>query len=528
MAEKTKGKPRIIKAKSQTLQEKHETITEAIKARKGKVFVYTTGGKLLRIEKTGEKRTSKALKEDKAYWKRYGLISPPYDPEGFIFYYESNIYFMRTVDQTAQDVAGQGYQLIPREGLEEDLGEKWEDNEDVKGFKDKAERFLAHPNKEGHSIEEIIRRLMIDYGCVGWLNLEVIRNNLNEAAEINHVLGHTVRVHESETKYCQSRYVRGQSKRAWFKRFGEEGDILVDTGEPSKEKAGTKDDKLANEMIKKDNYYIKSDYYGSPDALGALGAIVSMIGIRDFNLSFFENYGVPAALVILSGDWEEGSEAQVMEFVDTTIKGTENAHKTLAMLVPMDSEGKEGKAEWIPLVQEIKEGSFMKDYYKHMRNEILVAGSMPPYRIGIAEEGSLGGTAAKEMDKVYLDSRVDPLQAMIETIFNQQLLPTLWDKKDADENLLPIPYRFKLRLPDIRNVTEELKNAAELFDRQAMTVDELRAVMNYSPFGKDNGGEERFRKNIYIRADEESLEKGASELLQLMYEIESKIGRSNA
>lgn len=518
----------IIDKKTPTLEDTHGKISNAIKSRKGKVFVYTSKGNLLHIEKKGEKRTSKALKEDKAYWKKYGLMAPPYDPEGFIFYYEANIYFMRTVDQTAQDVSGQGYQLVPREGLKEDIGENWEEDADVKEFKDKAERFLAHPNDKGHSIEEIIRRLMIDYGTVGWLNMEVIRNNEGGAGEINHVKSYTVRIHESESKYCQSRYRKGQTKRAWFKRFGEEEDILVENGDPAKSKAGTDDSKLANEMIMKENYYIKSDYYGTPDALGALGAIVSMIGIRDFNLSFFENYGIPAALVILTGDWEEGSERRVMEFIDTGIRGTENAHKTLAMLVPMDEEGKQGKAEWIPLVQEIKEGSFMKDYYKHMRNEILVSGSMPPYRIGIAEEGSLGGTAAKEMDKVYLDSRVDPLQAMIEAVFNQQLLPTFWDKKDKENNPLPIPYKFKLRLPDIRNVTEELDNATKLFDRQAMKVDELRAVMNLPPWGKDNGGEERFRKNIYIRPEEESLEKGASELMQLMYEIEAKIGKAHA
>lgn len=519
MADKRKAK--VLSAKKQTIQEKHETIAKAIKARKGKVFVYTSKRKLIPIRKTKDLRTSKALKEDKAYWKEKGLMPVPFDPEGFLFYYESNIYFMRTVDQAAQDIAGQGYQLNPREDLKDD----WEKNEKIKAFKEKVEHFLSHPNRSGHSLEEIIRRLMIDFGAVGWLNMEVVRNNVGEAGEINHVPAYTVKVHESEKKYCQTRYSKGKRRRSWFKRFGEEEDILVETGEPTTKAKEVKDDKIANEMIKKDNYYIQSDYYGTPNVLGALGAIVAMIGIRDFNIAFFENYGVPAALVILTGDWEEGSDEEVMQFIDNEIKGSENAHKTLALQTPLSDEGKEGKVEWIPLITEVKEGSFMKDYYVHMRNEILVSYSMPPYRIGIAEQGSLGGTTAPESTKIYINSIVITNQKLIESIFNNMILPTFWEEEEEGEekNPEPIPFTFKLKLPDIRNVKEELQNAILLFDRGSLRIDELRAVNNLPALGKDEGGEERFRKNIYIRFEEEALEKGTSELLQLVHDIESRM-----
>jgi len=523
MAEKKKSalkkKMTIVqKGRPLTPEQIHDKISEQSKLRQGRVFAYTTKGKLVQISKRTEgKRTSKQLKEDKSYWKDKGLMAPPYDPEGFLTYYESNIYYMRTVNQLAQDVAGQGYKFEPKEGVDPEKDEK------AKSFKEKAKKLLDRPADGDYDLIEMIKRLIVDWGSSGWMNMELSRTGDGDIGSMFHVPAYTIRVHESEKKYCQTRYVKGQRKRVWFKRFGEKEDLVAETGAESKKEA--KEEDLASEMIMDVNYYVRSDYYGVPNILGALGAVISMIGIRDFNLSFFENYGVPAALVILYGDWKEGSDTEIKEFIESEIRGSENAYKTLVLQAPQQDEigltKEERKGlEWIPLMNEVKEGDFMKDYYKQMRNEILVAYSMPPYRVAIAEEGALGGNLAEELTDIYVSSSVETLQQKVENIFNFQILPTLVEGDGEDKE---VPMLFKLIPPDIRNKDSEIARAIKLFRNAALRVNELRAVDGREAIDEKEGGNDRYIEKGLVKVGEEDLEKEEEELLRITQNLESRV-----
>lgn len=489
--------------------------------RQGKVFAYTTKGKLIKLTKSKEKGlSSKQLREDKSYWREKGLMAPPYSPEELLVYYESNIYFMRTVDQIAQDVAGGGYKFNPREGMDAEKDPK------VKAFKEKAERLLNRPNDD-YDLTEMIKRLISDWGSTGWLNMELARNNIDEVGSMYHVPAYTMRVHEKKKKYCQTRYVKGQRKRVWFKKFGEEEQILAEDGMLVKKEEKPEEDKLANEMIMDVNYYVKSDYYGTPNILGALGAVISMLGIRDFNLSFFENFGVPAALVILYGNWAPGSDTDIKDFIETEIRGSENAYKTLVLQSPeqvdagLTAEEKKG-LEWIPLMTDVKEGSFMKEYYVQMRNEELVAYSMPPYRIGIVEQGALGGSTVEEMTDIYIDSIVAPLQKKLENIFNFKILPTFIEKPAAEGEEPEIPLLFKLIPPDIRNKEKEVTRAVKLFRHASLTVNELRAVEGREAIDKDEGGDDRYIEKGLVKVGEEDLETEQEKLLRVTQELEAR------
>ncbi|GAH97641.1 unnamed protein product, partial [marine sediment metagenome] len=85
---------------------------------------------------------------------------------------------------------------------------------------------------------------------------------------------------------------------------------------------------LANELIFYKNYYPQSEYYGAPNILPSIGAVMGLIGVRDYNLAFFENYGIPAALIILKGRWSKDTAKQISDFIDVELKGSEQAHKT--------------------------------------------------------------------------------------------------------------------------------------------------------------------------------------------------------
>jgi PBSX family phage portal protein len=416
----------------------------ASKPEKSKVFVYTSKKKLVpekELRKFELKKDSKQVSAEEKQFFHLGLVSPPFPPESFLQLMDSNVYFDRCVRQIAQDTAGLGWKVVLKEGKEEADQERQE-----------IESFLRKPNTRhpDESMRDVIQASVIDLESVGWFGLEVVRNLGGQGMELYHVPGHTFKVHKSRKKFCQQ---RNQSK-VWFKAYGEKPDIDKDTGEMGK---GLSEAKKANELLYHKSYYAKSDYYGVPPILSAVGSVLALIGIRDYNLAFFENYGVPAAIVILEGNWEEGSDEKLRDWLDTEIKRSENAHKTAVLRV---ADG--CKATWIPLVTEVKEAAF-KIYLKILRDEVLAAYSMPGYRIGITETGSLGGSTAREATETYLSTVIEPLQETFEEILEKLFLDRGW-----------INYRVEFVDIDVRDIDAEVKRCDILVRIASMNPNEVR------------------------------------------------------
>lgn len=415
------------------------------KIQKGRVFVHTSKGvfpyEMLR--KAEIKNKSKQLEETEKWMTINDLIPCPYSPQAFLTLYESNSIFWRCVNQLATDVAGLGWNLQVREG-------KKESDKEQKRLKE----FLAKPNPED-SFRSILKQLLIDWGTIGWFGIEVARNNLKDVGEIFHVPAHTLRVHKSKKKYCQTR----NNKKVWFKRFGETKDISAKEGKESKGKGKDK----ANELIFYKNYYPKSDYYGVPNIISAVGDVIGLIGLRDYNLAFFENYGIPAALIVLEGEWEAGSDKKVSDFLNKEIKGSDNAHRTLVVAQPENCKFKYEK-----LGVEVKEGSF-RLYEQARRDDILIAYSMPPERIGVRVVGKLGGNVAEEATKIYVQSVVEPLQLDLEDIINDRLLQSE-------------TYEFKFKNVDLRDYDLLVKRLTSEIGSGMKTPNEARNELGLKPY----------------------------------------------
>lgn len=419
-------------------------------------FVHTSKRGLVPLSKLSEyakkenaQGKSKQEKSDASYMTENDLVPLPFNVDGLLFLQENCSYFDACVRQIAKDVAWPGYTLYLRDDTpDETTGEPNEDEVEKKRLKD----FLDDPNTQEENVQDIIERLIIDWGSAGWFGLEVSRDDKKGINGLYHVPAHTIRVHRDNDKYCQ---LRG-TKKVWFKRFGVEADIDKDTGKPF---GGADPEKRANELVFYKNYYAKSSWYGCPNVLSAVGAIKGLIGIRDYNLAFFENYGVPAAIVTITGAWEEKDIKAVSDFLDVEIKGSNNAHKTLVLNPPTT-----GTVEWEPLVMEVKEGSF-KVYAKSQVTELLVAYRMPPYRIGIAEAGSLGGNIASEATKIYVGSIVNPLKQVINHIFSEKII------KDGLGAKL---YEFWLDDLDIRDLSGEMDRMVKMFSVGAMSPNDIR------------------------------------------------------
>ena len=372
-------------------------------ARKSRVhFIKTDRGlfPLSELQKYANEAASQQLPEDDVAWLREnGLVPLPFNVNRLLDLQDNCTFFDSCARQIANDVVAQGYDLVPVEEGKEDKAKR----------KEIADLF-DDPNKEDETLLDIIKKNIIDWGVVGWFGIEVSRAGAAADHRVNglfHMPAHTIRVHRERQKYCQVR----DTRKRWFKRFG--ADIVV-SAETGLEHKSSKHE--ANELIFYGEYYAKNTYYGRPNILPAVGAVFGLIGVRDYNLEFFENYGIPAALVTLEGEWEEGSAKLISDFIDNEIKGTENAHRTVVLEL---TEG--ANITWKPLVVEVKEGHFAV-YYKSLRDEVLSSYKMPPYRIGIAEVGSLGGTTASTADRIYVESIVQPLQLMVARIINTKII----------------------------------------------------------------------------------------------------------
>ena len=412
--------------------------------KKSSVYIETSKGVYpYEVLQKAEKTTSKQVKLSNKWLSENDLIPPPYSPDTLLTLYESNPIFWRCVNQLAIDVTGLGWNLQLIEG-------KTKSESELK----RLHEFLDSPNKN-EALRSIFKSLLIDWGAIGDFGIEVVRNNKQEVAEIYHVPAQTINVHSSNEKYCQKR----NQKKVWFKKFGLEENISAKDGE----KTTGKSKDSANELIFYKNNYPRSDYYGVPNAISAIGDILGLIGLRDYNLAFFENYGVPSAIIVLEGDWDEGADRKIAKFLNKEVQGTDNAHRTLVV-----TQEENCKFTYEPIESKVKEGSF-RLYEQTRRDDILIAYSMPPERIGIRVTGALGANVALEATRSYVQGVVEPLQTDIEDIVNGKLLNSEI-------------YTFKFENIDLRNYTEEVERMNKQIEHGVLTPNEVRNELGLKPY----------------------------------------------
>src|SRR5581483_11924888 len=335
-----------------------------------------------------------------------GLVEPLYPLELLAMLMEMNTYHFRCCKVKAQDTAGLGWKFIPKDGITNDTANDLQ----LSGIKN----LLEHPSKE-MSFLEIMERALIDTEGLGNGYIEIIRDSVDEEIlGLAHIPGHTMRRSKDKTRYAQKRAARVR----WFKPFGEERDIDMNTGDYYP-KGNLAPEARGHEILHLLNYSPRSDYYGSSDITPALGALLGDINRQEYNLQFFENHGVPEYIFLFEGvDLDDTLQAQIQTYFQSDLKKKRHASLILtAKKDPSDPNAQDIKITAEPLAVEIKDASF-RLYRTDNRDEILAAHGVPPYRVGVAAVGSLSGTTAVEMTEIYKSSIINPRQAKLEWIFN--------------------------------------------------------------------------------------------------------------
>lgn len=383
-----------------------------------------------------------------------GLIQPLYNPETLAGIVEINAYHSRCCNVKARDTAGLGWDLV---ALTDKPDEK---------IREEIEDFF---NSGGMPLTSKLYRHQHDIEVIGHGGLEIVREaNTAEGtpAVLAHVPGHTLRIHQSENKYAQKR----GTKTRWFKKIGYQMDVDKDTGKESPLNS-LQPGQRAAELIWNALYSQRSDFYGVPDIIPALGAVHGDMARRDYNIAFFDNYGVPAYAVFITGDYDPGDVDQETgkTELETTIEGhfkemAKNPHATLVLAVPTieGANGGEVKIEFKPLAVEVRDASF-RLYRRDNRDEVISAHGVPPYRLGIAEEGSLGGSTAAESTSIYKSSIINPRQEILEAMINQHLI---WAETGFHTN----DFEFKFREVDTSDEKHDIEIITRLFSMGALRI----------------------------------------------------------
>lgn len=383
-----------------------------------------------------------------------GLVQPLYNPEALAKVMEINTYHYRCCKTKARDAAGLGWSIKA-------LGEKGSTSGPV--FKEIDAFFADLPE----TASQILDKVMLDYESVGYGALEMVRRDDDPEGKpvlLAHIPAHTLRIHADGIRFVQ---IRGSKKR-WFKRIELPRDVHKDTGQVADLKSLPPEDR-ASEVIWFVNYTPRSDYYGLPDVVPALGAVWGDIARRDYNIAFFDNYGVPAYAVFVTGNFDPGDidedgrtdmEKAIEEHFSELAK---NPHSILILSIPTEGRDEEVKVEFQPLSLETKEASF-RLYRIDNRDEILSAHGVPPYRVGVNETGSLGGSTAVESTEIYKTSVIEPRQEMLEAAINRYIV---WGAFQAPD------WEFKLANIDTSDEKADLEVLSGLFEKGAVTPNQI-------------------------------------------------------
>lgn len=391
------------------------------------------------IKREGESNKLPTDKFDKTYNKD-GLVPPLYNPEALAELLEMNTHHYRAVKTKARDVAGLGWYLEPRDGMEKPSEEQ----------REIANSFLINPNPH-MTLNEINEQVMVDFESIGYAFYEVIRNDQDAVVGLEHIPSHTMRVHQDLNRFCQ---IRG-NKKVWFKRFGYEEDVDLKTG-AVKAKGSIDANQKANEVLYIMNYTSRSDYYGIPDIIPSLGALLGERERQEYNISFFDNHAIPAYAVTVTGaELDEETERTIQKFFQQDVKKAN--HSTLVLTAKReDGELTSDPIEikFQALSTDMKEASF-RMFRQDNRDEILSSHGIPPYRAGITVEGQLGGSSASESTEIYKQSIIKPKQKLIENQINRYIL---------EDGLGVTDWRFRFKEIDTRDLDKEIERMQKLFD----------------------------------------------------------------
>lgn len=337
-----------------------------------------------------------------------GLVPFPFESiENLARLPELNTSLWRSIKALVNDSVGMGWSLEAREGIENPSEEQ----------RDRVLEFLedCHPEKE---FTELLKIMCQDYCSTGNACLELLKHDpLHEPQGLENILITTMKKHRDGKRALHER----GNKKVWYRLAGiEEAWLNYETGVFAQE---VPEDKRANELIWIKNHVSTNDYYGVPDFMPAVGAVLGDRMRQEYNIDFFKHFAMPAYAVTVSGTTlDEPTRQQIREYFQKDLK--KHRHATLVITAKKDSNSLNPEPieiKFHPLSVEQKEASF-RMYREDNVDEIFTSEGVPPYRAGLVRQGSLGGNVEQGTTEIYKNSVIYPIQWVFINKINTHIL----------------------------------------------------------------------------------------------------------
>lgn len=398
-------------------------------------------------------------------------LEPPLPPDRLLNLTEESPLHSACLMAKATDACGRGWSFEPREG-------KGADDEAIHSEVPEKLAAAMEDLTPDLTFTELLYQAAWEMDAIGWGVWEVVRINNDgtpgkhgEVGAIYPIPSHTIRASLDPRKWVQIRAGRVR----YFKKFGAECTINNETGEVSewkgagKKKADEMDEAyVASELIIFKSYTPRSLWYGLPRWISCIATIAELAAIREFNVSWFASGGQVDYHIHFKAGSEEAA-ISIKDQADQQIR--ENAGRSHVKLFTA------GDAETEVAVNKLGE-TLREGHFRFRRTdlikEVLIGHNVPPYRIGWAETGSLGGSAADEMLGAYRLGAIKPIQQVIE----DRLRVTLFDPKigiKTDE------FRFKLNDLELEDLAGELKLAQAGVESGFVTPNQAREQVGLEP-----------------------------------------------
>lgn len=351
-----------------------------------------------------------------------------------------NGYHARCIKAKATMTAGLGYEIVnhinPSAGRDADYNKLKEFIESQIGY-------------SGQLFTETLSNFQTDYEIFGNAYFEIVRNVKGEVAELYHLPSKDIKVKlvGKDIHLLQEINVNKVEFTPYGKRV--EG---------------------KNEYISAKNYSPNSYYYGVPDYLGAIGAIVQDKLSSDYNTYKFLNKSIPESIIIVKG-MELSAEARdsIKTFFEQQYKGVNNTARSL--ILHIDSQnGQDCSIDVKPIDTSNKEGAY-RGLRTDLRDEIISTHGVPKRILGIATAGSLGGTGeGKNQLKIFQDCIIEPRQKKLEYLLNNKIVK---------EGLNINDWEIQLNRLYVEDATGDANYYTALINAGVLSPDEARDEIGY-------------------------------------------------
>lgn len=338
----------------------------------------------------------------------FDVIEPPYNMELLASLYVENATHNAAINARTAATVGLGFKWVhtakAKQKLEKATATGGDSEDRARAFLQKEvatmEQVFEDFNVEETFIE-ILTKIWLDVRTTGNGYMEIGRNNRGKISYVGHVPSMLLRVRKQRDGFVQLQ--TGSKKAVFFRNFQDTKTADPINGDPR-----------PNEIIHFKVYSPTSNWYGVPEALSALSAIIGDKFAKEYNIDYFENKAIPRYAIILKGaKLSNAAKKNLTQYFKHDVKG--NNHGTLIIPLP-SSIGHDADIKFEKLEDGIQDASFDR-YRKSNRDEIVVAHRVPGTKIGIFDNSNLA--VSRDADKTFKTQVIGPDQKIIEKRINR-------------------------------------------------------------------------------------------------------------